>query len=108
MGPLRIIEAEVGVQSLHDSEFDDFQDRRSISRLLAPLCPSKKRPLILAKRAVLLHAEVGDLLLTTRNGNLDDEDTVICGWKEKDVNGEENYCLGIMDERVTVAGAYYQ
>ena len=76
--------------------------------MLEPLRPIRNRPIILAKRAVLLHAEVGDLLLTTRNGNIGAENTVICGWKEKTAEGTETYCLGIMDEQETVAGPYHR
>ena len=96
------------IQSLHDLEFDDFRDRRSTFRLLEALRPSRNRPLILANCAVLLHTERGILLLTARNGNISPEDIVICGWKDQTSNGEESYCLGIMDEQDTVAGAFYR
>jgi len=108
-------------QSLYDLGYFDSSDEERITGLLAPLGIGKQRPLIVADHAAVfrmlkgLYAAVSRcrasdniMLLAYQPLRLDDIGDVFCGWKEKDENRIENYCLGIMDLRASVAGEYYR
>ena len=106
-------------KSLYDLGYIDFEQRKQATKLLEPLGISRNRPLIWTDNAVVLEVRLSGpvsagtirnqaVLLASHRNNLIDPGDAFCGWKEKDNGGGEHYCLGVMDEQVTVAGPYYQ
>ena len=95
-------------KSLYDLGFFNTHDKRRLATTLKPLGISKNRPLFLADSSVVLQLNDRAVLLAFRSAPLGGPTNVICGWKEKNTDGKENYCLGIMDKQVTVAGEYYR
>ena len=106
-------------RSLYELGYFDFEQRQQATKLLEPLGISRNRPLIRTEHAVVLGVRLSGpvsagtisnqaVLLASHRNNLNGHSDAFCGWKEKDECGGEHYCLGIMDEQVTIAGAYYQ
>ena len=95
-------------KTLYDMGFFGSQGRGEISSRLEPLKANKYRPLILSDPATTLRLDDGQILLARRFTAVVAQDNIFCAWKEKDADGTEIYCLGIMDEQVTIAGAFYQ
>lgn len=95
-------------KSLYDLGFFDTREKRNLTRTLLPLGISKHRPLILSDSSVVLRLNESAILLPRKPDWLAAPANVICGWKDKDTNGDEEFCLGIMDEQATIAGEYYQ
>lgn len=91
-------------QSLYDTGCFGVQEIPEVATLVDRLGISKYRPLILPDFETVKIAT----LLAKGSNKLNDADKVICGWKENNNDGRESYCLGIMDEEVTVAGEYYR
>jgi len=105
--------------SLYDLGYFDFEQREGVAKLLEPLGIGKYRPLIWREKAVALEVRLSvrksrgainnrAVLLAGQWPIFGDARDIFCGWKEKDENGGEYYCLGIMDEQVTVAGEFYR
>ena len=95
-------------KSLYDLGFFDSREKRKITRKLKPLGISEHRPLILVGHAGFLQLRKEVVLLASNRLTISKPHHVICGWREEHTEGAKNYCLGIMDERVTVAGEYYR
>ena len=95
-------------KSLYDMGLFSVEQKHELTTLLDRLEITKYRPLILLDSSVVLQLDGGAVLLPCNLARLSAPTNVICGWKEKDPDGKENYCVGIMEEQVSVAGAYYR
>ena len=106
-------------KSLYDLGYFDFEQREEATKLLEPLGIGRNRPLIWPDNVAVLEVRLSGavsadtirnhaVLLVAQHRSFGDASGIFCGWKERDGDGREFYCLGIMDEQVTIAGVYYQ
>ena len=105
--------------SLYELGYFDFEQREQATKLLEPLGISRNRPLLCPEYAVVLEVRLSGpvsagtisnqaVLLASHHNNLNGHSDAFCGWKEEEESEKEYFCLGIMDEQLTIAGPYYQ